>query len=112
MPVEISLPPIPGDPAGMRALAAALRTNAEGIAVVAAQTAAGVENLEFYGPAADRIDGEVRTGAGRAGRLADELMTTAGLLERSASDVEAAQAAQQRELERLRQELAPHPGAP
>jgi hypothetical protein len=111
MPPDFSLPPIPGDPAGMRALAASLRTNAEGIAVVSAQAAATIDGLEFYGPAADRIDGQIRTTARGAGRLAEQLLATAALLERSAADVEAEQAAQQRELERLLRDFAGRPAA-
>jgi len=90
----------------MRALAAALRGTAEGIAVVAARTAATVDGLEFFGPAATRIDEEVRTTATRAGGVADQLVATAGLLERAASQVEAEQAARERELEKLRDALA------
>ena len=111
MPIDIDLPAVPGDPAGMRALAATLRSSAEGIAVVAAQTAGTIDGLEFFGPAATRIDDEVRGMSGRAGGLADELISTAALLERAASEVEAEQAARERELERLRESLV-RGGAP
>jgi hypothetical protein len=107
MPIPIDLPAVVGDPAGMRALASSLRTNAEGIAVVAAQAAATVDGLEFFGPAADRLDGEIRTSSRNAGDLADQLLATAGLLDRSAADVEAQQRARERKLEELRRELAP-----
>jgi type II secretory pathway predicted ATPase ExeA len=107
VPVEISLPPVVGDPAGMRALAASLRSDAAAIAVVAADAASTVEGLEFYGPAAHRIDGAVTTRARGAGRQADRLLAVAGLLDRSASEVEAAQRERERKLEQLRRELAP-----
>jgi hypothetical protein len=107
VPVDISLPPVVGDPAGMRALAAALRSDAAMVAVVAADAAAAVDGLEFYGPAADRIDSGVRSSSRQVGGLADQLMSTAALLERAASDVEAQQRAREQELERLRRELAP-----
>ena len=77
------------------------------VAVVAADAAAAVDGLEFYGPAADRIDSGVRSSSRQVGSLADQLMSTAALLERAASDVEAQQRAREQELERLRRELAP-----
>ena len=107
MPVDISLPPVIGDPAGMRALAAALRSDAESVAVVAADAASTVDGLEFYGPAADRLGNRVRATTRTAGRAAEQLLATAALLERSASDVEAQQRERERQLERLRAELAP-----
>jgi hypothetical protein len=109
VPVDIFLPPVVGDPAGMRALAAALRSDAAMVAVVAADAAAAVDGLEFYGPAADRIDASVRSSSRQGGALAEELMSTAALLERAAADVEAQQRAREQELERLRRELAPRP---
>ena len=107
MPVDISLPPVIGDPAGMRALAATLRTDAESVAVVSADAAATVDGLEFYGPAADRLGNRVRATTRSAGRIAEHLLATAALLERSAGDVEAQQRERERQLERLRAELVP-----
>jgi hypothetical protein len=112
VPVDISLPPVVGDPAGMRALAAALRSDAAMVAVVAADGAAVVDGLEFYGPAADRIDAGVRSACKQGGHLADQLMSTAALLERAAADVEAQQRAREQALERLRRELAARPVVP
>lgn len=105
MSFEIELPPVVGDPAGMRALAAALRSDAGMVAVVAADAAAAIDGLEFFGPAADRIGSGVRSSSRQAGTLAEQLMSTAALLERAASDVEAQQRARERELERLRRVL-------
>lgn len=107
VPVDISLPPVIGDPAGMRALAAALRSDAAAVAVVAAEVASTIDQLEFYGPAATRIDDRVGLTAKAAGRFADELTTTAALLERSATQVEMEQRERERQLERLRSELTP-----
>lgn len=95
----------------MRALAAALRSDAAMVAVVAADAAAAVAGLEFVGPAAERIDARVRSSSRRAGDLAEQLLSTAGLLERAAADVEAQQRAREQTLERLRRELAPKPVA-
>jgi hypothetical protein len=107
MPVDITLPPVSGDPDGMRSLAASLRADAEGVAVVAAKAASTIDGLEFYGPAADRIDGEVRTSAKGAGQLADRLLAVAATLDRAAAEVEAEQRARERKLDELRRELAP-----
>jgi hypothetical protein len=109
VPVDISLPPVVGDPAGMRALAAALRSDAAMVAVISADAATAVDGLEFYGPAADRIDARVHSSSKQGGDLAEQLLSTAGLLERAAADVEAQQRAREQTLERLRRELAPKP---
>lgn len=104
MPVALDLPPVVGDPAGMRALAAALRSDAGMVAVVSADVAAAVEGLEFYGPAADRLEETVRLSARDGGRVADRLLSLAAFLDRAAADVEQQQRERARLLERLRQE--------
>lgn len=103
-PVEISLPPVVGDPAGMRALAAGLRGDAGSTAIVASQLAARIDATEFVGPAAVRIRAQVESSSRRCGRLAERLLALASLLERSASQVEAEQRQRERTLERLRRE--------
>jgi hypothetical protein len=105
-PVLIELPPVPGDPAGMRALAAALRADASGLAETAAAVLARVESLEFYGPAADRIQGRVGVSCKTCAQVAERLLLVAAALERGASDVEEAQRARLRRLEELRREAA------
>lgn len=105
-PVDISLPPVVGDPAGMRALAAALRGDATSTAIVASQVAARMDATEFIGPAADRLKGDVESSSRRCGRLAERLLAVSGLLERGASEVEAEQQARERKLEELRRETA------
>jgi hypothetical protein len=107
VPVDISLPPVVGDPAGMRALAAGLRGDAASLAVVAADVASTMEATEFYGPAADRLDARVEGSSRRAGALAERLLSTAALLDRAAAEVEELQRARERKLEQLRRELAP-----
>ena len=106
MPFDISLPPVIGDPAGMRALATSLREDAATTAVVAADTASTMDGLAFYGPAADRIEATVTSRTRSAGRLAERLVSVAALLDRSASDVEQAQRERERKLEQMRRELA------
>lgn len=105
-PVDISLPPVVGDPAGMRALAAALRGDATSTAIVASEVAARMDATEFVGPAAVRITADVEASSRRCGRLAERLLAVASLLERSASDVVVQQRERERKLEELRRETA------
>jgi|SRR5512132_235992 type II secretory pathway predicted ATPase ExeA len=107
MPIDIDLPEVPGDPAGMRALAASLRSDAASAALVAVDVARRFDGLQFYGPAADRIGSDVSSSSRASGDVADQLLVTAGLLERSASEVEAAQRLRERKLEELRRLAAP-----
>ena len=67
MPIDIDLPEVPGDPAGMRALAAALRADAASSALIAADVAGRFDGLEFYGPAADRIGADVKSSSRACG---------------------------------------------
>jgi hypothetical protein len=106
MPVDINLPPVVGDPVGMRMLATELRGDATSLAMVAADVASTVDALEFYGPAADRIDASVHTSSRNGGRLAERLLAVATLLDRAAGDVEVQQRERERKLEQLRREAA------
>jgi hypothetical protein len=105
--LDITLPAVVGDPAGMRALASALRNDAQSVGFVAASAAATVDSLEFYGPAADRIKFGIAVRTRMAGSLVERLVALAGLLDRAASDVEAAQRARERKLEQMRRDAAP-----
>jgi hypothetical protein len=104
--VAIELAHVPGDPAGMRALAAALRSDASGLAETAAAVLGRIDGLEFYGPAADRIDARMGATCRRCGAVAEELLVLAAVLERAAAQVEAEQRARQRQLEELRRSAA------
>jgi uncharacterized protein YukE len=103
---DVSLPPIPGDPAGMRALAAALRADATRLAALAAGLLTRVQALEFYGPAADRFDQRMEESSRRVVGLAERLLALAALLESSATEVEAAQRARELKLAEMRREAA------
>lgn len=105
-PVLIELPPVPGDPAGMRALAAALRADASGLGETAAAVRARIDSLEFYGPAADRIEARVGSACKTCTLVAERLLLVAAALERGASEVEAAQRERLRKLEEMRREAA------
>jgi hypothetical protein len=100
--VPIPLPdPVPGDPAGMRALAGALRGDAATMAIVASQVDSRMKETQFVGPAADRLRGTIGDYETRCVRLGQQLVDVAALLERAATDVEAAQRARQREIEHI-----------
>lgn len=102
--VSIDLPPVVGDPAGMRALAAALRSTASNVSSVDQAVWGHVSALHFSGPAATRIAGEVRAWHGEVSGAADRLNEAAGLLERSAADVELQQIARARMIHQLEEE--------
>ena len=100
MPVDLP-DPIPGDPAGMRALALGLRADAAAIAIVATDVDGRVASTEFVGPAADRMRDRTDGFARRCTRMAERLVDSANYLDRAASDLEAAQRARLREIEQL-----------
>jgi hypothetical protein len=83
-------PPVAGDPAGMRALAANLRAVAESIEPDDGALRTVVDVMTFRGPAAVRVRGRVDGATG--GPALGELHRTADLLVRAAAQVEDAQA--------------------
>lgn len=105
MPGPVWLPEVVGDPAGMRALASALRRSAEQISQVDSDISAAVSSMTFEGPAGDRFRAATTTTGGRATSAAARLQSLAGTLERSAAEVEQAQAERLRRLEEMRREL-------
>jgi hypothetical protein len=107
MPVDVWLPEVPGDPAGMRALASQLRSDAVLAAVLSSGLAARVESAEFYGPAADRMEARMQASERRSKQVADRLLELARVLDVAAAEVEAAQRERERKLAELRRELAP-----
>src|SRR5687768_1333266 len=107
MPVGISLPEVIGDPAGMRALASALRSDAAAIAVLSSGLERQVASAAFYGPAADRMGQRLDGMQRRCVRYAERLLELARLLEVSAAQVEADLRERARKLAELRRELTP-----
>jgi hypothetical protein len=84
------VPVVIGDPAGMGVLGTGgLSGDADSVAVVAAGAAAMVDGLEFYGPAAIRIDASVRGSSRAAGGLAERLLELSVVLRRAVLEVEA-----------------------
>jgi hypothetical protein len=83
----------------MRVLAAALRATASKAASIDQAVWGRVSALQFSGPAATRIAETIGSWHGDVSGAAEELAAAAGLLERSASDVEAQQLARARMLE-------------
>jgi hypothetical protein len=102
--VGIDLPAVIGDPAGMRALAAALRSTASNTASADEAVWSRATAMQFTGPAATRIAGTIRAWHGEVSGAAQQLAETAALLERSAADVEAEQAARARLLQQLEEQ--------
>lgn len=85
------LPEIPGDPAGMRALAGLLRSIGSEVGSQSSDLRGDVTSMTFEGPAGDAFRERMQSLTERARQTADELLELAGLLERSATEVEAAQ---------------------
>jgi uncharacterized protein YukE len=92
------LPEVPGDPAGMRALAASLRGYAARAAGIADSVEAALAATTFEGPAAGPLREEQRSSTQTFRRAAEELQELARLLETSAAEVEAAQRERERRL--------------
>jgi uncharacterized protein YukE len=97
------LPEIPGDPAGMRALAASLRGDAATIGTLASELASAVAGVTFEGPAATEFFERMRAIEQRCSEAADGLLAVAALLESSADEVEAAQRERLRRMEEMRE---------
>jgi len=106
MPVEISLPPIPGDPAGMRALAGALRGDVRDLEGVASGLGTAVGTMTFEGPAADRFRDETQSSTRTATGVASQLTDLANAIERKANEVEQAQHERLRKMQEIREDMA------
>jgi uncharacterized protein YukE len=85
------LPEIPGDPAGMRVLAGLLRNIAADVGSQSSDLRGDVTSMTFEGPAGDAFRERMQSVTERARATADQLLDLAGLLEHSATEVEAAQ---------------------
>ena len=94
---------IPGDPAGMRALAAYLRGQAEFLGSAADAVVGPVRGMEFEGPAANAFRQRMGTLQSAIDADVARLDDVASRLLRAAAEVEAAQAEAARQ-ERLREE--------
>ena len=105
MPIEISLPEIPGDPAGMRALAGALRGDAQAVEGVGSGIVSTVGSMSFEGPAADRLLERAQSSRRSLGDCAVRLQDLASMLDTKAAEVEQAQRDRLARLEQMRAEL-------
>jgi uncharacterized protein YukE len=105
MPFEISLPEIPGDPAGMRALAGALQGDAGAIEGVASGIGTAVGSMTFEGPAADRFRDSAQASGKTLGDCANRLRDTARLLETKAAEVEQKQRERQAKIDQMRRDF-------
>lgn len=106
MPIEITLPEIPGDPAGMRVLAGQLKGDAGRIEGVAAGIGSAVGSMTFQGPAADRFQSRTQSSGNSLGDCADRLNDLARLLEVKADEVEQLQRDRLERIRQLREEYA------
>lgn len=82
------LPEIPGDPAGMRALASSLRGFGSSAGDLASTVSGDVTAMTFEGPAAGPFRDGIQVVKSAYESVANELLDTASTLERSASEVE------------------------
>ena len=101
MASDFGIPPVVGDPAGMRALAAQLRAKAEQVTHGSVTIANAVSNMSFQGPAAGRVRNQGTALVGRSRSAAGDLGEIADLLDRAAGQVEHQQAERTRTIARL-----------
>jgi hypothetical protein len=101
MASDFGIPPVVGDPAGMRALAAQLRAKAEQVTHGSVGIANAVSNMTFQGPAASSVRGDGTALVGRARSAAGDLGEIADLLDRAAGRVEHQQTERTRTIARL-----------
>jgi uncharacterized protein YukE len=106
MAVPISLPEVPGDPAGMRALAGALKGDARDLEGVASGLSTAVGSMTFDGPAADRFREGAQDTKTSLAQASSSLGDLATLLETKADEVEAAQKARLQALHNMQREMA------
>ena len=91
----------------MRALAAALRSTASAASATDSSVWGRASVVEFSGPAADRLAGEMRSVHDAVSGAARELNATADLLLRAAAQVEQEIANRARLLRMMREEQSP-----
>jgi uncharacterized protein YukE len=91
-------PPIAGDPPGMQRLAAELRLEADRAEGVARRVEQSMQELQFEGPAAERLRAESRAWSAQVRGHCSELRALADMLSRSAGQVDAAQRERARRL--------------
>lgn len=90
-----------GDPGAMRAEAARLRLRADQIGILVSTARAQAESMTFEGPFAGSVQDDLDRDARFGMKAATALVEAAAILERSASDVEAAIIAERRRLAAL-----------
>jgi uncharacterized protein YukE len=104
MPIRLDppyLPEVPGDPAGMRALASTLRGHAGMVGGLASGIDSDVTGMTFEGPAAEAFRSRMSVVTDLYRGAQTELHDLARQLEVSAAEVEAEQAARAARLEQM-----------
>jgi ABC-type transporter Mla subunit MlaD len=98
------LPEIPGDPAGMRALASAVRGDARSVSTLTEGIGTAIGNATFEGPAATAIRDRLASYGRSLGDVSQGLEALAGRLDTAAAEVEQQQAERERRLAQLMRE--------
>ena len=101
---DFGIPEVVGDPAGMRALAARLRGDADTVDSLTRRAEHQVEGAKMRGPAAERLRGRARSFGGTSGSVSNRLRELAAFLEHEAADVERRRRDRANLLERLMDE--------
>jgi uncharacterized protein YukE len=104
MPVYIDppyLPEVPGDPAGMRALASTLRGHAGAVGGLASGIDSDVSGMTFEGPAAETFRTRMANVVDAYRDAQTHLHDLAGKLETAATEVEAQQHARAVKLDQM-----------
>jgi len=91
---------ITGDPVGMRALAAFLRSQAAITVQGSTRVDRGLDAIDYQGPAATRLKGDLGSWQFMSAGMRSEYEHTAALLEHEAARVQALQEEARREAER------------
>jgi ABC-type transporter Mla subunit MlaD len=106
------LPEVPGDPAGMRALAAALRGDARSVSTLTDGVGSAIGGATFEGPAATAIRDRLASYGRALDDVAQGLEALAGRLDTAAAEVERQQAERERRLAEMWREWLAAQGAP
>jgi uncharacterized protein YukE len=109
MPIHLDppyLPEVPGDPAGMRALASTLRGHAGTVGGLASGVTSDVTGMTFEGPAAEDIRSRMSTVSEMYRAAQTELHDLGRQLDTAAAEVEQQQHARAQRLEQMWAEYA------
>lgn len=101
---DFGIPEVVGDPAGMRALAARLRADAERTHTLAAGAEGQVLGARMQGPGPKTLFKQIRSWRTGADKVSRRLVDLAAYLDHEAADVQRRQDERRRTIARLTQE--------